>query len=62
MLLSKPCCIQRVNVDVPQGSNLGPKLLYLSDLPDDVSCSIAIYTDDLLSLLSVIKHLIWGNT
>ena len=46
MLLSKPCCIQRVNVDVPQGSNLGPKLLYLSDLPDDVSCSIAIYADD----------------
>ena len=62
MLLPKPCCIQRVNVDVPQGSNLGPKLLYLSDLPDDVSCSIAIHTDDLLSLLSVIKHLIWGNT
>ena len=37
-----------VNAGVPKGSNLGPTffLLYISDLPDDVICNIAIYADD----------------
>ena len=37
-----------VNAGVPEGSILGPtpSLLYINDLPDDVICNIAIYTDD----------------
>ena len=37
-----------INVEIPQGSILGPTLLlsYTNDLPDDVICDIAIYADD----------------
>ena len=37
-----------VNVEVPQGSTLGPTvfLLYINHLPDDVISNIAIYADD----------------
>ena len=53
-----------VNTIVPHGSVFVPFLflLYITNLPDDIACNIAIYADDILSILSsVIRHLLCGN-
>ena len=49
-----------VNAGIPQAPILGPThfLLYINDLPEYVICNIAIYSDDILSTLNVIRHLI----
>ena len=48
VLEGKSSQVYLVNTGVPQSSILGPIpfLLYISDLPDDVICNIAIYADD----------------
>ena len=44
VLDGKPSQEYQVNAGVPQGPTLF--LLYINELPDDVICNIAIYTDD----------------
>ena len=57
-----------VNAGVPAASIHGPALflLYISDLPDDAICNIAIYTDDTthyskcdLAFWALSKHFCW---
>ena len=49
-----------INAGVPRGSVLGPTLfpLYISELPDNVFCNIAMYADD--TTLDI-RHLTCGN-
>ena len=50
-----------VNAGVPWDSIFGstPFLLHINDLPDEVTCNIAMYAND--TTLSVIRHMICGN-
>ena len=48
---------------VPQESIIGPTIFLIcnNDLLDDVIRNIAIYADDAILYLSVIRHIIYGS-
>ena len=52
-----------VNAGVPEGSIPGLTLflLHINDLPDDIICNIAIYSEDILSTPNVFWDLICGT-
>ena len=52
-----------VNAGVPEGSIPGPTLflLHINNLPDDIICNIAIYSEDILSTPNVFWDLICGT-